>query len=146
MPTVTVAETVAAAGEPIYAVLNNMSAFPQFMKNVQSVTIIERGEGYTHSRWVVKLQGATFSWTERDDFFPDAGRIAYHQIEGDLKTFEGYWQLEPDLDKTRVILETTFEFGMPMLAGLLNPVAKLALRENARAMIRAIGEQVARPL
>ncbi|HBQ94925.1 MAG: cyclase [Sulfobacillus benefaciens] len=144
MPTVTVAEVVRADGVPIYSVLSDMAAFPRFMKNVQSVSVVERGEGFTHSQWVVKLQGATFKWTERDDFFPDEGRITYRQIEGDLKTFEGYWQLEPVSEGTRVILQTTFEFGMPMLASLLNPVAKLALRDNAKAMIRAIGDQVAK--
>ncbi len=144
LPTVTVAEVVPADRSPIYAVLSDMSAFPRFMKNVQSVTIVERGEGFTRSRWVVKLQGATFRWTERDDFFPDEGRITYRQTDGDLKTFEGYWLLEPEGDGTRVILETTFEFGMPMLANLLNPVAKLALRENAKAMIRAVADQVTR--
>ncbi|WP_430626297.1 type II toxin-antitoxin system RatA family toxin [Sulfobacillus thermotolerans] len=126
MPVVTVTEVVPASMTSIYKILSDMQRFPEFMKNVESVTIAEQGEDYTHSVWRTKLQGATFQWTERDEFFPQQGRISYRQIQGDLKKFEGFWQ---------------FEFGMPMLASLLNPVAKLAIRENAKAMVRAIGEK-----
>ncbi|WP_242939531.1 type II toxin-antitoxin system RatA family toxin [Sulfobacillus thermosulfidooxidans] len=142
MPTVTITEVVPAPIEILYSILSDMAQFPRFMKNVESVTIVEQGENYTHSVWVIKLQGATFKWTERDEFYPDLWRITYRQIQGDLKTFEGYWQLKPVENGTEVTLETTFEFGMPMLASLLNPVAKLALRENAKAMVHAIAGEV----
>jgi ribosome-associated toxin RatA of RatAB toxin-antitoxin module len=139
MPVVTVTEVVPAPLDAVYQVLSDMSQIPAFMKNVEDVTVAERGEGYTQSVWRTKLQGATFQWTERDEFFPQEGRITYRQIQGDLKKFEGYWQLRATTEGTEVTLETTFEFGMPMLAGLLNPVAKLAIRENAKSMVRAIG-------
>ncbi len=139
MPAVTVSEIVPASVAAVYRILADMTQFPAFMKNVESVAVVETGANYTHSTWRTKLQGATFQWTERDEFFPDEGRITYHQIQGDLKKFEGYWQLRATDKGTEVTLETSFEFGMPMLANLLNPVAKLAIRENAKAMVRAIG-------
>ncbi len=142
MPTVQVTEVVPASIDALYNILSDMAQFPRFMKNVEAVTIIERGDTYTHSAWVVKLQGATFKWTERDEFYPDSRRITYRQIQGDLKTFEGYWQLQSVSGGTEVILETTFEFGIPMLSTLLNPVAKLALRENAKSMVQAIASQI----
>ncbi|POB10910.1 MAG: cyclase [Sulfobacillus thermosulfidooxidans] len=141
MPVVTVTEVVPASMTSIYKILSDMQRFPEFMKNVESVTIAEQGEDYTHSVWRTKLQGATFQWTERDEFFPQQGRISYRQIQGDLKKFEGFWQLRQTSEGTEVTLQTDFEFGMPMLASLLNPVAKLAIRENAKAMVRAIGEK-----
>ncbi|CAB1128730.1 Polyketide_cyc domain-containing protein [Candidatus Hydrogenisulfobacillus filiaventi] len=143
MPTVEVAERIPAAPEAVFAVLSDMSRFPEFMDNVEEITILERGPDTTVSRWVTRLQGARFRWTERDRFYPGEWRITYEQIEGDLKRFQGYWQLEPDGDGCRVRLVTEFEFGMPMLASLLNPVAALAIRENARGMIRALGQALA---
>lgn len=139
MPVVTVTDEVAVSAESLYHILSDMTVFPSMMKNVESVSIQERGEGYTLSKWVTRLQGAKFQWVERDEFFPDQYKITYRQVQGDLKTFQGYWQLEEADQLTRVTLVTEFEFGIPMLAALLNPVAKIAIRENAKAMVRAVG-------
>lgn len=142
MPHLEVAREVPGRASMVYDLLSNMERFPDFMENLESVRVVERGEGYTVSEWVARLQGARFRWTERDEFLP--GRIVYHQIKGDLKQFEGEWIVEQvGPDTTRVVLITDFEFGIPMLAALLNPVAKMALRENSKAMLKAIGEQLA---
>ncbi len=141
MPFVTVTEEVAVDHDVLYAILADMSQFPDFMKNVESIEITERGDNYTLSHWVTRLQGAKFSWTERDTFYPQEGRITFTQIEGDLKLFQGEWRLTPTNGGTEVTLETEFEFGIPMLATILNPIAKLALKDNARSMVRAIGHR-----
>jgi len=143
MPSVEVREVVPASPDHVFRVLSDMAAFPRFMKTVESITIMERGDGYTLSEWVAKLQGARFRWVERDEFYPAEGRITYHQVKGDLKSFQGYWALTPTSDgQTEVTLVTEFEFGIPMLASLLNPVAKIAIRDNARAMLQAIREEL----
>lgn len=138
MPRVDVERVVAAPPDRVYAVLADMERFPQFMKNVESLTVRERGDGYTVTEWVARLQGARFRWVERDEFYP--GRIVYNQIEGDLRVFRGEWRVEPAEGGTRVVLVTEFEFGMPMLAQLLNPLARIAVRENAEAMLAAIAD------
>lgn len=139
MPKVTVTEVVPVPLDAIYRVLSDMQQFPRFMKNVDEIQILERGDSWTVSQWITRLQGAKFRWIERDTFFPEQGRITFVQTEGDLKTFQGEWRLTERPEGTEVTLDTEFEFGIPMLASLLNPVAKLAIRENAREMVRAIG-------
>lgn len=142
MPLVTVSELAEADAQVVYARLSNMEAFPRFMKNVQTVRVRERGSGYTITEWTAILQGVTFRWVERDDWYPEQGRIAFRQLEGDLRRFEGYWEVRPGPrpGTCQVTLTTEFEFGMPMLAPLLNPVARLALKENARDMVRAVAQ------
>lgn len=141
MPFVSVTEVVPVEKEILYPILADMSQFPHFMKNVESIEITERGDNYTLSHWITRLQGAKFSWTERDTFYPQEGRITFSQVEGDLKLFMGEWRLTSIASGTEVTLETEFEFGIPMLATILNPIAKIALRENARSMVRAIGNR-----
>ncbi|MBX5466641.1 MAG: SRPBCC family protein [Firmicutes bacterium] len=139
MPTVEVAERVAAPPEVVWAMLVEMEQFPTFMESLEAVEVLERGPDYTVTRWTARLKGSRFVWTERDDFDRERGRIEFHQVSGDLRVFEGYWQITPEgPDATRVLLATTFEFGVPMLAALLNPIARVALRDNARAMLAAI--------
>lgn len=142
MPVVEVRQVISASPHSIYAVLSDMVSFPKFMKSVESIEILERGEGFTRSQWVARLQGARFRWVEKDVFYPESWRITYHQTEGDLRVFEGHWQLQEVESGTEVTLVTEFEFGIPMLASLLNPVAKLAIRDNAKSMVKAIAQQV----
>ncbi len=141
MPLVSVTEVVPVEREVLYRILADMTQFPRFMKNVESIEVTERGDNYTLSHWVTRLQGAKFRWTERDTFYPEEGRITFTQIEGDLKIFQGEWRLCTTTEGTEVTLDTEFEFGIPMLATLLNPVGKLALRDNARGMLKAIAAE-----
>ena len=145
MPVVTVAEQVWASCEHVYAILSDMTQFPRFMHSIESVVIRQSGPGYTVSEWTARRQGARFRWVERDQFFPEDLRIAYSQVEGDLALFQGHWQLTPIASGCSIELVTEFEFGMPMLQAILNPVATVAIRQNARAMVRAISGQVADP-
>lgn len=142
MPTVEVQQTIRASIEEVYAVVSDMASYPKFMKTVKAITIRERGDGYTISDWEARLQGARFHWVEKDEFYPEQYRITYDQTEGDLRVFRGYWQLQPDVEGTRVILVTEFEFGVPMLSSLLNPVAKVAIKDNAKSMLDGIEKEI----
>ena len=143
MPTVEVKYRVPAPIDAVYAVVSDMESYPKFMKAMESIRVVERGDGYTVTEWVARLQGVRFGWTEKDLYYPDQYRITYDQTAGDLKTFRGYWQLTSTEDGTDVVLVTEFEFGIPMLAAMLNPVAKLALKSNSVAMLEAIGARFA---
>ncbi|MCL5063545.1 MAG: SRPBCC family protein [Firmicutes bacterium] len=143
MPVVEVTEWIDSDPDQVYAKISRMEDFPAIMANVQSVTIKETGEGYTLSEWVAKLQGARFRWVERDEFFPEHRRITFRQTEGDLKVFQGEWRVVSDGQRSQVTFVTEFEFGMPMLSNLLNPVARYALRQNARSMVQGIQQALA---
>lgn len=144
MPEVMVTESIAADPEAVFVAIADMAQFPQFMPSVESLRILERGDGYTVTEWVARLKGNRFRWVERDTFHPDEGTIRFDQIEGDLKVFRGEWRVSASTgQETTVTLRTEFEFGIPMLASLLNPLARLALRDNARAMIHALSDRLA---
>lgn len=145
MPIVEMDQVISAPINEVYRLVSDTESYPKFMKVVESIKVLERGDGYTLTEWVVRLQGARFRWVEKDLFHPEEYRITYDQTEGDLKTFRGYWALEEVPAGTRVVLVTEFEFGMPMLSALLNPVAKVAIRDNSRSMLDAIAAQFATP-
>lgn len=142
MPTIQVSQVIPAKQNRVYQFLEQMEEFPRYMKNLETVRCLERGQGYTVTEWVARLRGSRFRWVERDTFDPVSYRIDFQQTEGDLKVFRGYWLLTKEDAATQVTLVTEFEFGMPMLASLLNPVAKIALRDNARGMVEAIASAV----
>lgn len=126
----------------IYQVIQNMEDYPRFMESLVSVTVLERGKNYDISHWVSNVDGRKIVWTERDDFYPEDFKITYQQIDGDLKKMEGVWELNDEAEGVRVSLTVDFEFGIPMIAGLLNPLLVRKVRENSEAMLAAVKGQI----
>jgi len=123
-----------------------MEQYPVFMEDLVSVTVIERNGNTTITKWVSNVDGRIIKWTELDTFDDEQMHIAYSQIEGDLKKMEGEWILTPLADGTEIKLTVDFEFGIPMIAGLLNPILKKKVRMNSENMLKAIKERVEKPL
>ncbi len=142
MPFVESKITINGDKDKIYEIISNMEAYPSFMNDLISVEILEKGENTTLSHWVSDVDGRKIVWTERDTFYPEEKRITYAQTEGDLKKMEGEWTLVEVPEGIEVSLSVDFEFGIPMIAGLLNPILKRKVRENSDAMLIAIKGQI----
>ena len=104
--------------------------------------MLEKGENYDISHWVSNVDGRKIVWTERDDFYPETFRITYKQTAGDLKKMEGAWELVDTEEGVNVSLAVDFEFGIPMIAGLLNPILIRKVRENSEDMLQAIKGEI----
>ncbi|HEX6971806.1 MAG TPA: aromatase/cyclase [Limnochordia bacterium] len=129
--------------ETMYALAKDMESFPQFMPDVEEVRVLERGPNYTITAWKVHIVGRRFEWTERDEFDDARCHITYRQTGGDLKKFEGEWRFEEDGDGgVKITLTVDFDLGMPMLAGMINPVLVKAVQMNSDKMLQAIKQQV----
>ena len=140
---VVVETMVAALPEQAYALAKDMESYPQFMKDVVSVRILSEEPGSQTTEWRARLQGKILRWTERDVFDDAACTITYHQVEGDLKRFQGAWGFEAVPGGTRITLSCDFDLGIPMLAGLLDPVARLVIKRSFQEMIAALGARLA---
>ena len=138
MPVVSAEASLAAQPQRAYEFLTDMESFPRFMDSVERVTVLERWEGGSRSDWTVRIKGGRFRWVEVDRFDPAGPRIEFQQVQGDLRRFQGDWQVIPRGGGATVRLTVDFEFGLPMLAPLLNPVAALAIRSNCASMVEGI--------
>ncbi len=142
MPYVESKTVIRGDSKKIYDIISNMVAYPNFMHDLVSVEILEKGENYTISHWVSNVDGRKIIWTERDIFYPQDLKITYAQTEGDLKKMEGQWLIVPQGESCEVTLSVDFEFGIPMIAGLLNPILKKKVRENSENMLNSIKTQI----
>lgn len=142
MPYVETKTVIKGNAAKIYDIIKDMAAYPDFMQDLVSVEILERGENYTVSHWVSNVDGRKIVWTEKDTFYPEDFKITYCQTEGDLKKMEGQWTIVPVADGCEVTLAVDFEFGIPMIAGLLNPILKKKVRENSENMLTSIKAQI----
>lgn len=142
MPDVLVTKKIQGNIDSVYQLVSNMTAYPTFMPDLISVELIERDGNSTITNWVSSVAGRKIQWTERDVFYPENYRIEYEQIKGDLKVFCGYWQLIQEVDGITISLYVNFEFGIPMIAGMLNPLLKKTVRDNSENMLKCIEKEV----
>lgn len=138
MPVVEVSKVINSSKGQLYEILKDMEKYPEFMKDLKSVKVLEREANTTLTAWETSLAGRTIKWVEKDIFDDAEKHISYHQVSGDLQKFAGEWILTEVEDGTKVTLTVDFEFGIPMVAGLLNPIAKLMIKENSENMLNAL--------
>lgn len=138
MPYVEVSKVINAPKGQLYEILKDMEKYPQFMKDLKSVKVLERDANTTLTEWETTIMGNRIKWVEKDIFDDENKHISYHQQSGDLQKFEGEWILNEDAGRTCVTLTVDFEIGIPMVSGLLNPVAKLMIKENCENMLNAL--------
>lgn len=142
MPYVEVSLPVQCEPVKVYPFIKDMEKYPEFMPDLVSVTVVERTAGSTVSDWVSNVDGRIIKWRELDLFDDAVMHIVYKQLAGDLKKFEGEWLLQPLVDGTEIRLTVDFDFGIPMIAGLLNPILKKKVRDNSMNMLRCIKEKI----
>jgi coenzyme Q-binding protein COQ10 len=138
VPYVATSIVVDAPASLIYELAKDQERFPQFMPDVESVTVVERQADRILTRWKTLIEDAPIEWLEEDRFDDAALRIDYKLLEGDLDTFEGSWTFAPDAGGTLVALDVTYDFGVPTLAELIGPTLEKKVRENADMMLAAL--------
>ena len=144
MPSVSTDIFVKAEPETCYALVSDMERFPEFIPTVDDVTVIEKGDGWTLSRWVAQFQKRPVEWIERDDFDEENLTIDYDQTEGDLRYFRGQWRFVSEDDGCRIHLSCEASLGVPMLSAALDPLVGKIVRDNAKAMLEAIKKELER--
>ena len=142
MPYVESTIVVDAPARAVYELAKEQERFPQFMPDVETVTVLERHADYIVTRWKTLVEDAPIEWTE-EDRFDDAGiRIDYKLIEGDLDTFEGAWTFVESDGQTLVTLGVEYDFGVPTLAELIGPTLAKKVKENSEMMLAALKSEV----
>jgi coenzyme Q-binding protein COQ10 len=131
-----------APARDVYALAKEQERFPEFMPDVETVTILERHADYIVTRWKTFVEDAPIEWTEEDRFDDVAPRIDYKLIEGDLDTFEGAWTFTETAGRTSVRLTVEYDFGVPTLAELIGPTLAKKVRENCEMMLAALKSEV----
>ncbi len=138
MPFVNVSIVVDAPARDVYELAKDQERFPDFMPDVELVTVLERHADRTISKWKTLVEDAPIEWIEEDRFDDAALRVDYKLLEGDLDTFEGAWTFEERDGRTYVALGVEYDFGVPTLAELIGPTLHRKVKENSEMMLAAL--------
>ncbi|MFJ4785219.1 type II toxin-antitoxin system RatA family toxin [Streptomyces sp. NPDC088794] len=123
-----------------YDRIRDFARYPDLVDVVRSVTVRpSEAASAVLSDWEVDFRNGVLAWSEEDVFDDAALRIEFRQTEGDFESFEGRWEVTPTArDGARVRFTAAFDFGLPSLAGIIDPVAERVLRETIEDILRAL--------
>ncbi|MGC9665086.1 type II toxin-antitoxin system RatA family toxin [Planosporangium sp. 12N6] len=147
MPDVAIDLDIRAPAARVWQVVTDIERYPDSMDSVRWVKILDDTDPLARrSGWSVLLKGSILEWEEVERLDPERLVMAFHQVTGDMETFDGQWRVTPlDDGRTNVTLRISFEIGIPLLAEMLNPVAERSLRANCREMLLGIERDAVRP-
>jgi ribosome-associated toxin RatA of RatAB toxin-antitoxin module len=135
---------VDAPARDVYELAKDQERFPDFMPDVELVTVLETSGNRTISRWKTLVEDAPIEWTEEDIFDDAALRVDYRLLEGDLDRFEGAWTFVERGGHTDVTLGIDYDFGVPTLAELIGPTLHRKVQENGEMMLVALKREAER--
>jgi ribosome-associated toxin RatA of RatAB toxin-antitoxin module len=140
MPEVALELDIQAPAAKVWQAVIDIERYPDSMDSVRWVKIVDGTDPLARrSAWSVLLKGSILEWEEDERLDPDQMVMEFHQVSGDMETFDGEWRVTAlDTEHTNVTLHITFEIGIPLLADMLNPVAERSLRDNSREMLLGI--------
>ncbi|MCE6998374.1 SRPBCC family protein [Saccharothrix sp. S26] len=113
----------------VFDTLADFRHYAELVDIVRSVDMETSPDGTTVSHWVVEFRNGLLQWTERDWFRRDELRLDFDQTDGDFDEFSGGWVLDPTPEGVRTAFITDFDFGVPSLASIVEPVAERVLSD-----------------
>ncbi|MEV0323666.1 type II toxin-antitoxin system RatA family toxin [Streptomyces sp. NPDC050658] len=115
----------------VYESVARFDRFPQLAPHVSSTTVhATLPEAKGSSSWELHFRSGLLRWTETDVFDREGLQIRFEQEDGDFDTFTGTWALTEQGEDVLVHFEVDFDFGIPSLEGILDPIAERVIKET----------------
>ncbi|MFI8930451.1 type II toxin-antitoxin system RatA family toxin [Streptomyces sp. NPDC053474] len=124
--------------EAAFSRVQDFERYPGLADAVLHVSVCGTSGVTSRSTWEVAFRNGVLRWTEADETDPQALTIAFRQAEGDFAEFSGSWSVAADADGCAVTFDCTFDFGIPSLAGVLEPIAERVLKETILQILHGL--------
>ncbi|GHF29989.1 cyclase [Streptomyces mashuensis] len=117
--------------ETVYDSVVQWDKYPELAPHVRATTVhATLPEPRGSSSWELHFRSGLLSWTEDDHFLRDQLLVRFEQSDGDFESFTGTWALRQDGDDVAVRFDADFDFGIPSLEGILDPIAERVIKET----------------
>jgi uncharacterized membrane protein len=143
MPTVDTSCWINAPIEKVYAIAKDSEAYPRYMKEVQSVTPVERDGNRFVADWVgiIPTFGLKVRWRQEEIWDDENHTSNFKQLEGDYDRLEGTWQFIDEGDVTRFVQHLDYDYNVPTLGPLVKRVIHMIVVKNLDSINEAFQEQ-----
>jgi ribosome-associated toxin RatA of RatAB toxin-antitoxin module len=122
MPVISKSALVSYSAAEMYALVNDIPAYPDFLPWCGGSEVLESSEDEIRASVQLSRSGIKKSFTTLNRLQKDK-MVEMRLIEGPFQHLEGYWRFEP-LNETacKVMFDIEFEFSSKILAMTVGPV------------------------
>ena len=140
MPIVETSTHIDAPLERVYAVAKDNERFPEFMKDVKSLTLVESEGNRVVCDWVglVPQFMLKVRWRQEDVWDDAAHKCEFRQISGDYDRLDGVWTFAEEIGGTRFESVVNYEYNVPTLGALVKKVIHAIVVKNMEGVLEAI--------
>jgi ribosome-associated toxin RatA of RatAB toxin-antitoxin module len=132
MPTVDTTVWINAPLEKVYAIARDSETYPEYMKDVKSVTPVSREGNRFVADWVgvVPTFGLKVRWRQ-EELWDDAHHSSrFRQLEGDYDMLQGTWTFRSERGGTQFDQHLDYEYNVPTLGPLVKKVILSVVQKN----------------
>jgi len=143
MPVVETSTWIDAPLDRVYGIAKDTDSYPQFIRDVHSVKVVER-DG---DRLVVDYVGIvpTFNlkirWRQEECWDDGTHTSNFHQIEGDYDKMEGEWHFSQEQGRVRFEQRLDYEYNVPTIGPLIKKVIHGLVQKNLENIGEAIRQR-----
>lgn len=146
MPKIEQSVVVNAPIAHVYGVARDVEAFPQFMQDLRSLTLVERSPdgARTVTEWVglIREFKMTIKWTQEDLWDEAARRDVFRMLHGDMDSMSGVWQFTAEGEgQTRFDSSVEYEYNVALIGPMVKNLIKKKMTDNLEATLKAIKQR-----
>ncbi len=126
-----------------YAVAKDNESFPEYMSDVQSLTVVERDGERIVSDWVgvIPTFGLKIRWRQEDHWDDAMFSCVFTQVKGDYDSLAGSWKFKEEGGGTRFDSVLDYEYVVPGLGPLVKKVVHGIVVKNMDGVLAAIKQR-----
>lgn len=127
---------VTYSAERMFALVNDIEAYPQFMEGCVSARVLERSEQEVLARLELQKMGVKQAFTTRNSLSPPQS-MHMTLVDGPFKVFTGKWEFTPlGTDACKVSFELNYEFANSLLSMMAGKWMEAVANEQVEAICR----------
>lgn len=143
MPIVETSIWLNAPLEKVYAIAKDTERYPEYMKEVQSITIVERDGSRLVADWVGLITQFMLKvrWRQEETWDDANHSSVFKQVKGDYDKLEGSWKFTEENGGTRFDQYLDYEYNVPTLGPLVKKVVHSIVVKNLESINEAFKKQ-----
>lgn len=142
MPKIIVSAIIESDIKSVFNLIKDIERFPEFMRDVKSIRILENLPDRIISEWQTDIDGTPISWTEEDIFDETTLTWRFKAIKSDYK-YEGVWSLEEiNENKTKVSVVADFDWEVPNFEKYFGKVYEKKAKNSLKSMLNALKKRL----
>jgi len=145
VPAVRAEITIQAPVDRVYAAAKDIERLPDFLPNLERVTVQRRQGNVVVSEWVglVPEFRRTIRWVEEDVWDDEARRCEFRSVSGDWDRYQGVWAFSARGPGTYVSLDISYEYNVPLVGPLIRKLLHRLVERSAQETLDGLRKMAA---